>query len=239
MRSQPSPYPILPFHALRACSLVCSLVVAAVLSYFVYHLKRGNFKIPWTFLVLFGVALLSLLNLTLTLALHLFRVLSPLFNLVFNIFLLLLWVVGLSLLGWNMSGTLSHVCNSANWGSAAGIMICRLYKTLFSFGLFSTLSAIALVVLDLKVRKDQNSLGKYNQMRDSAYDLKPTSQAFSTGALGGHHEDRPEPWLSAGQEPADYNSRNVSRERVRSEHFGYTSPLEQTHYDAGDYANQR
>ena len=56
MRSQPSPYPILPFHALRACSLVCSLVVAAVLSYFVYHLKQDNFKIPWTFLV---VSLLS------------------------------------------------------------------------------------------------------------------------------------------------------------------------------------
>lgn len=76
-------------------------------------------------------------------------------------------------------------------------------------------------------------------MRDSAYNLKPTTQAFSSGVLGGHHDDRPETWLRAGHEPVEYNSRNVSRERVRPEQFGYASPLEQTHYDAGNYGGQR
>lgn len=51
MRTQPSHYPPLAFHVIRTGALVSSLVVSAVLSYFVYHLKHDNFKIPWTFLV--------------------------------------------------------------------------------------------------------------------------------------------------------------------------------------------
>lgn len=135
-RSQPSHYPPLAFHAIRACSLIASLVVASILSFFVYQLNNDDFKIPWTFLVLLGVALLSLLTFTVTLVLHFCHSLSPLFNLVINVFLLILWIVGLSLLGWNMAGTLGHVCNATNWGSEAGIMVCRIYKALFTFALF-------------------------------------------------------------------------------------------------------
>ena len=51
IRSQPSYYPPLPFHVIRTCSLISSLVVAAILSFFVYHLRHDKFKIPWTFLV--------------------------------------------------------------------------------------------------------------------------------------------------------------------------------------------
>jgi hypothetical protein len=51
LRSRPSHYPALPFHVIRVCYLISTLVVAIILSYFVYHLKRDNFKIPWTFLV--------------------------------------------------------------------------------------------------------------------------------------------------------------------------------------------
>lgn len=72
-------------------------------------------------------------------------------------------------------------------------------------------------------------------MRDSTYDLKPSQEAFSSGALGEHHDEQMEPWQRSGHELGDYNSRNPSRERIRSEHFGYTSPSEQTRYDAGNY----
>lgn len=251
LRSKPSSYPPLAFHAIRTCSLVSSLVVSAILSFFVYHLKHDNFKIPWTLLVvsssgpannafltlpqLFGVALLSLTTLSLTLGLYLCHSLAPLFNLTINFLLMLLWILGISLLGWNMAGTLGHVCSSENWGSDAGVMVCRLYKALFSFTLLGAISAVAMVVLDFRVRSQQNSLGKYNQMRESAYDLKPSREAFSSGALGGHHDEQVEPWQRAGHEPNDYNTRDISRERIRSEHFGYTSPSEQTHYDSGIY----
>lgn len=253
-RTQPSHYPPLAFHAIRTCCLASSLVVAAILSYFVYHLKHDNFKIPWTFLVvsslflcnvqrpifdlwlqLFGVALLSLLTLILTFALHCCHVLSPLFSLILNIPVLLLWVFGLSLLGWNMAGTLGHVCNTANWGSEVGIMICRLYKTLFTFALLGAISAFAMVALDVKVRRKQTRMGKYNQMRESAYDSKPLPEAFSSDAPRGHRDDDPEPWQSTGQELDDYNTAGGFREHIKSQHFGYTSPAEQTQYDAWNY----
>jgi hypothetical protein len=185
-----------------------------------------------------GVTLLSLLTFSITSALNCCHVLSPLLNLIINIILLLLWVVGLSLLGWNMSGTLGHVCNAANWGSDAGIMVCRLYKALFTFTLLGAVSATAMVALDLKVRKKQNSLGKYNPMPESAYSLKPVQEAFSSGAHAGHHNEQPEPWQRAGHDSTNYTHRDVSRERIRSEHFGYTSPLEQTTYDSGSYAER-
>lgn len=50
-RALPLPYPPLPFHVIRGCLLVCSLIVSSILSFFVYHLTRDEFKIPWTFLV--------------------------------------------------------------------------------------------------------------------------------------------------------------------------------------------
>jgi hypothetical protein len=137
-----------------------------------------------------------------------------------------------------MAGTLGHVCNSANWGSEAGIMVCRIYKTLFTFALLAAVSAVATLVLDITIRKRQTSLGKYDQMRDSTYDLKSSENAFSTGALGRHHDDHPEPWQREGHELNDYNTRDPSRERIRSEHFGYTSPSEQTYYDSGNYGGR-
>ena len=51
IRSKPSQYPFLAFHFIRACSLVCSIIVSAILLYFCYWLKHDNYKIPWTFLV--------------------------------------------------------------------------------------------------------------------------------------------------------------------------------------------
>jgi hypothetical protein len=161
--------------------------------------------------------------------------LSPIFNLFINITLLVAWIAGISLLGWNMSGTLAHACSAANWGSAAGIMVCHIYKTLFSFTLFASLSAAALVVLDFSVRKRQTNRGKYNRMRESGYDKKPTQEVFSSGALGTEHDDRPEPWLRPGHELNVYNTQQPSRENIRPEIFGYTAPQEQTHYDSGNY----
>jgi hypothetical protein len=187
---------------------------------------------------LFGVSLITLITLTLTFAIHLCHVLSPLFNLIINALLTLLWLLGLSLLGWNMAGTLGHVCNAANWGSEAGIMVCRIYKALFTFSLLSAISVLAMAVLDGKVRRRQTSLGKYNQMRESAYDLKPPQQPFSSGALERHHEEPLEPWQTAGHEASDYHSRGLSRDTIRTSQFGYASPSEQTHYDAGNFGNR-
>ena len=61
------------------------------------------------------------------------RTLSPKVNMFCNIASLTLWALGLALLMWNLSGTLTHKCNVSNWSNFAGVMVCRLYKALAAF----------------------------------------------------------------------------------------------------------
>jgi hypothetical protein len=90
-----------------------------------------------------GVALFTLLTQTVTIVFYFCHALNPLFNLLVNAALSIFWATGFGLLAWAMSGgTLMHKCNIKNWGNDAGIMVCRLYKTLFTFAL------IGLYVLD-------------------------------------------------------------------------------------------
>lgn len=134
-------------------------------------------------------------------------------NLIANFILLILWIVGLGLLGWNMAGTLGHVCNAVNWGSSAGIMVCRIYKALFVFTLFATISTLGMIILDVRTRRKQNSLGKYNQMRDSTLDLKPLKSDFRSAHNGRDQDDRPAWMVADHHEPGgSYHSREVSRD---------------------------
>ena len=191
---------------------------------------------------LLGVSLLTLLTLVLTFLLHLCHVLSPLFNLILNLPLLLLWCLGFGLLTWNMSGTLGHVCNTANWGNSSGIMICRYYKALFSFSLFGVLGAIAAFILDFKVRRKQTRFGAYDQMKDPSTTNLPQGGDAKMRGLGVHSTSIGlEPYRNEGHEPDTWRPPpyNAPRENVNIQHF-YSAPSEQTAYDGGyGYSDRR
>lgn len=67
--------------------------------------------------------------------LHCFSGLNPKFNLFLNGGLLILWTLSWSLLTWYMSGTLRNMCDIEHWKEETGIMVCRIYKALFTFTL--------------------------------------------------------------------------------------------------------
>ena len=90
---------------------------------------------PLCAIQLLGVSLFTLLTQTVTIVFYFCRALNPTVNLVINAALSVFWATGFGLLAWAMSGTLVHRCNIANWGNDAGIMVCRLYKALFTFAL--------------------------------------------------------------------------------------------------------
>jgi len=248
-KTQPSHYPLLPFHLIRIASLLSSLVVSAIMIYFCYHLKHDGFKIPWTFLVLMAVSFLTLAMLALTSILHCCHVLSPRLSLFLNVPLLVLWALSFSLLGWNMSGTLGHVCNTSNWGTDAGIMICRIYKALFSFTVTGFVSALAAVWLDVKVRRTQVRRGVYNQMGDPRLSSRGDIKMGGLGGLVNHAAPIDgqtvgiEPYRNEGHEAAQqerfYNpeARWKNQKTMRAEDFGYAAPAEQTTYDAGSYGD--
>ncbi|KIX03788.1 uncharacterized protein Z518_07341 [Rhinocladiella mackenziei CBS 650.93] len=168
MKSRPQVYPRLPFHIIRAIAFISGSIVSGILIFFCVQLRHDGFKLPWTFIIVLAASLLSLLTLLITSIIYACAFLSPLINLLANVTITILWTVGLALLTWNMYGTLGHSCSRANWASDDGMMICRTYKALYSFALFGWLSQIALIVLDIRSRRVQTALGKYNKMAAAA-----------------------------------------------------------------------
>ncbi|KAL9087536.1 MAG: hypothetical protein Q9165_006647 [Trypethelium subeluteriae] len=82
-----------------------------------------------------------------------------------NAALAVIWVVGFSLLAWwTTQSTLRHVCNVTNWTDDTGIMVCRLYKSLFSFALFGLVSTLLAFSLDMYVRQRTTRRGVYHNM---------------------------------------------------------------------------
>ncbi|KIW14712.1 hypothetical protein PV08_07496 [Exophiala spinifera] len=164
MRSRPQVYPRLAFHVIRGIAFISASVVSGILIYFCLQLKHDGFKLPWTFIVILLSSLLSLLALLVTSLVYAFAFLNPLLNLISNSSILLVWTVGIALLTYNMYGTLGHSCSRANWANDDGMMICRTYKAFYSFNIFGWLAQVALIVLDVRSRRKQTALGRYNKM---------------------------------------------------------------------------
>ncbi|KAL1966973.1 hypothetical protein VTN77DRAFT_3717 [Rasamsonia byssochlamydoides] len=192
-RTLPSPYSPGAFHAVRALSFVATIIVAAIMIYFAYHLHQDGFKLPWTFVVIMATCFLTLLNLAFTGALFCCGSLSPMLSLVFNTAIFLLWIVSLGLLSWSMSGTLSTTCDTTHWGTDTGVMVCRVYKTLFSFVVVAFAAQFVALVVDSAARRHQRSMGDYNAMTSDTMltdvKLDQRSSLTSTGITSTNPND--------------------------------------------------
>ena len=82
-----------------------------------------------------AASLFSIAALAFTIILHCCIGLNPRLNIAINGFLAVIWALSWSLLTYYMSGTLANVCDVAHWHEETGIMVCRIYKTLFTFTL--------------------------------------------------------------------------------------------------------
>lgn len=155
VRVRPTNYPRVPFHSIRCAQLVSSIIVAGILSYFVWQLGHDSFPIPWTYLLvctsctsvcqsrgharhtdssqLLAVSALTVLSLSVTIVSHCMVGLHPRTNLFANSVLLLLWSVGFALFTWWSSKTITHACDTRIWENSIGVRICMLFKTVFTF----------------------------------------------------------------------------------------------------------
>ena len=192
------------------------------------------------FFQLLGASSLTVVALCLTFVLYICRSLGPIFSLIVNMALLILWSLGLGLLGWNMSGTLGHVCNKDNWGSWMGIMVCRLYKALFSFTVIGWVSLVALVILDFRARSKQKKQGLYNQMGAPVGGKGTRLGALGLGGFSrnvetkGVQDQAAEPLRvpEGGYDGHTYDNGS----HVKVDQFGgYQPPADQTRYDSGGY----
>lgn len=134
-KTAPSHYPRFLFHGIRTVQLISSLVVGAIMSYFMWHLTHDHWQTPWTFIFLMAASLASVAALLFTIVMHCCIGLNPRLNILINSGLLVLWAVSWALLTWWMSGTLANACDVRHWNEDVGIMVCRIYKALFTFAL--------------------------------------------------------------------------------------------------------
>ena len=49
-KTAPSHYPRIPFHGIRCAQLISSLIVGAIMSFFIWHLVHDKWSTPWTFI---------------------------------------------------------------------------------------------------------------------------------------------------------------------------------------------
>jgi len=162
-------YPPLPFYLIRFCCLLSATVVVAIVFYLTYHLRHGNVKIPWAFIVVTICALLSLTNLFITTLIRGCRPFPILLSLVFNLVLVILWIICLGVLSWHLSHTLTTKCSTTIGDPSNGIRVCHLYKTLFSFTVLSFSAHSAALILDIRTWSSaRNYSEKYDIMPDNS-----------------------------------------------------------------------
>ncbi|KAF2429294.1 hypothetical protein EJ08DRAFT_698434 [Tothia fuscella] len=175
----PSKYPKVLFHGLRSAQLLASVVVGAVMFYFIYHLNHDHWQIPWTFIFFTVASLFTIIALCVTIVMHCCIGLNPRLNLTINSTLWAVWAAAFGMLWWWASKTIFNKCDVEHWSGETGIMVCRIYKTLFAFGMLGFASTTLALALDLYVFKKATRLGKYNAMQD--LDNKRTTAAFHDG----------------------------------------------------------
>lgn len=109
-------------------------------------------------------------------------------NLFVHAALFLFWVVALSLLTFRLNGmVLSHSCDLTIWRTEMGMMVCRLYKVVYSFSVVCVATALAGVALDWYVLRD-DAAGVYQPLEDQSTDMRKTMSANATPLIGAEKE---------------------------------------------------
>lgn len=148
--------------------MISSIVVSGIMCYFMYYLREEHYSIPWTFIILLSISLVTIATLLVTILLYNFTYLSPRFNMTLNGTISFFWALGLALLSWSVST--SHVlqkqCTGKVWGGAAEAGVCRDYKALWSMTLVGTVSTFLALLLDIHTHRQTTRRGAYNLPED-------------------------------------------------------------------------
>ena len=196
-------------------------------------------------------SLFSVAALCVTIMLHCCIGLRPDLNIAINGFLSLLWVVSWSLLTWYMSPTLQNMCDVQHWHEDTGIMVCRIYKALFTFAFFGTyvltpsypvrprsilltpnhsISTLAALCLDFYVRRQNTRRGIYK-----LHDID-TKRSEATRGPFTDEEMQPresEAWEAPRPSMGPYAEQSSDK---RMQQQGYAVPEGQFGYGYGDTA---
>jgi hypothetical protein len=79
-------------------------------------------------------------------------------------------------LAWLSNGiapmVLSNTCSKTIWIDDMGVMVCRIYKALYSFVAIGTACALCMVLLDARAHGERGKMGVYRQLQDEKKDAQ-------------------------------------------------------------------
>ena len=92
---------------------------------------------------------------------------TPRTSMIINGLTFILWIIGLSIITAKIgSMVLGHTCAMPMWATEMGVMVCRIYKALYSFIVIGTASSGASFILDISVSSEVSKRGMYHEMKD-------------------------------------------------------------------------
>ncbi|KAH7356010.1 hypothetical protein BKA66DRAFT_539456 [Pyrenochaeta sp. MPI-SDFR-AT-0127] len=151
------------FHGFRFIQFITSGTVAGVMIFFVHHLRDSHIKIPWMFFLLQGAALTTILWLAVSSLLQYWHRLSPLINAIVNGFTGCVWIGAFGLLAYRMGSLTVRGCSTEIWGTDQGVLVCQLYKLLFSAAVVAIAATICAFILDIRTLHPKDSRGAYGR----------------------------------------------------------------------------
>lgn len=179
-RKQPMQWPACAFFAIKGSQTFSCLFVLAIMALFAYHLKKDNYPIPWQFLSLAVISVLSLFNVLVTTVLFCCRALNPLFVMTVEVILSILWAFCAGALGKGMGGNIVRSC--ALWKTVQGITVCHLFKSVFSFTLICWFAMVCGALVAAGVRRRQ-SAHKYEPANPASLQQQNTAYTPHSGII--------------------------------------------------------
>lgn len=117
---------------------------------------------------------------------------------------LVIWVVGLALIGYNTAHTILTSCTTKYWGNTTGEKVCQMYKAVFAFTILATAGFIASIVLDAVVRRRQHRFGAYGLAGPTEDNMElKSSRNQSTSGIA--YDSVPAPAMSGGYPNTSYS----------------------------------
>ncbi|KAK5451634.1 hypothetical protein LTS15_007894 [Exophiala xenobiotica] len=165
------PYPATPI--LGVANFVSGAIVAGILAYFVHYLRMDDMSAPTELVFVLVVACISLLDQIAAIFRHKVFLVSARFNLFVHLVVLSLWCAAFGVLSWRLGGmVLSHSCTLKIWQTSMGVMVCRLYKAMYSFSAISLALAAGSAVLDYVVLQEDAGAGTYHPLEGKVKAVK-------------------------------------------------------------------
>jgi len=178
-KNQPTHWPTAPFILIKFFQAICCLIVLMIMIFFGYHLRKDGYSIPWQFILITALGALTFLTVFVLGISFCCRALNPLFTLITESILSILWALGAGVLGKGMGGNTIRSCSV--WRTKEGMAVCHLFKTTFAFCILSWFAMICGILLASSVRR-KATFHKYQPANPTS--LKQTTSYTPKSTVG-------------------------------------------------------